>query len=334
MMSPSKVIQKGVTLIEVLLVMVIMSSILVMLIGYTTQKTEQIRIDRATLQMQQILNAALAYYVNNGVWPVTCGSSVDLNGSTLQTAGYLPNQTTNNPWGGKYQLSCSSNTSNFSVIANFTGVSNTTLNILAGRLPMAVVGTDQVTSSVTVPGQNLNNARSVNFAGVYHSGACVPVPSCPTGMTAQVMVVPVSVSGLNDDPSISGACAAGALDYTSCSGLTAYPISSFTGVAYGPVFYSSTGSSGTANVPNCGDPTTTGDCLISTTSGSPYMVISQNVWRVCLSITTEKGQVTPRNSYAWGQATGSVMVLTRCSPGAGEPGTGGNGGPDFTIWQK
>ena len=61
--------------------------------------------------------------------------------------------------------------------------------VIAGELPVAYVsdkygdpyvsGNVYVTAQVTTPGQNLNNARSVNFVGIYHNGACVPVPNCP-----------------------------------------------------------------------------------------------------------------------------------------------------------
>ena len=63
----------GVTLIEILLVLVIIASIIVVAGRYFQQKAETMRIDRTALQMQYILSAGLAYYVANGTWPGNSG---------------------------------------------------------------------------------------------------------------------------------------------------------------------------------------------------------------------------------------------------------------------
>ena len=39
--------------------------------------------------------------------------------------------------------------------------------------------TCEVVAAVNIPGQNLNNAGAVTFAGLYYHGGCVPVPQCP-----------------------------------------------------------------------------------------------------------------------------------------------------------
>jgi prepilin-type N-terminal cleavage/methylation domain-containing protein len=309
-------LQKGVTLIEVLLVMVIMSSVFVMLIGYTTQKTEQIRIDRATLQMQQILNAGMAYYVNNGNWPVpTCGTASSLSPLQTSPSNYLPS-TVNNPWGGTYTINCSSTTGTFSVTANITAASASTLAVLAGRLPMGVTGTNTVTASVNIPGQNLNNARSVNFAGIFHPDACVPVPSCPSGMTVQIMVTPAQVTGNN-------------ISYLSSS--TAFPLVNFSAYATGP-----NKATSTSGPPVCAGETSSSlsypvqstYCLSGMSGYSPVTINDGNqYWRVCLQVTTTQGVVAASSSagYAW-EAQQSLLVLTRCAPPS-EPV-----GSDFNIW--
>src|SRR5580704_3955793 len=99
--------KKGFTLIEMLLVLVIVSSLIYMLFGYVQQKTMQMRIDRTSLQMQQILNAGLSYYVGNGKWPVSVGTAYNLTANPsagtnlLQTNGYLPKGVTiASPFGG------------------------------------------------------------------------------------------------------------------------------------------------------------------------------------------------------------------------------------------
>ena len=72
----------GFTLIEMLLVMAIISTMIVLSIGYMNTRTRALTIDRTSAQMQQILNAGLSYYVNNNAWPADI--------STMQSAGYLP----------------------------------------------------------------------------------------------------------------------------------------------------------------------------------------------------------------------------------------------------
>src|SRR3989338_87955 len=223
--------KKGFTLIEILLVLTIVSVIFGMAIVYLQQKTQAMRIDRGTLQMQQVLNAALAYYVAKGAWPVTSTGTLYLlnQNSPLATEGYIPITTAlpfKSPWGLTYQIGATnSNFYIFSSLVTLTRMPEATMRAistqLSGRLPLSFTTTSTsitptqpgncsgsggcfVVASVTVPGQNLNQADAVRFANLYHHGGCVPVPECPydpgsgTRMKAEIIVVPVSVSGLND----------------------------------------------------------------------------------------------------------------------------------------
>lgn len=297
--------EKGFTLIELLLVMVIISIIIYASIGYIQQKIQQMRIDRTSTQMQQILNAGLAYYVANGQWP-PAASTTDL--SALQGT-YLPPSSVSlvNPWGKPYQISSSAQL--FYVWTQTTTVTTSgasaAANVIAGTLPLAYTSTAAgtppaagsqctnqnscyVVASVNIPGQNLNNARAVNFAGLYHHGACVPVPSCPvdasgTTMTPQIMVVPVSVSGLNDT------------DQPSPAKSNVYPISSFTAYA----------TSAATNPNAC-----TGGTQVACTPINP--VAGATYWRVCLQVVTEKGTVSSSAGSAWGQYV-TLMAITRCA---------------------
>ncbi len=302
----------GFTLIEMLLVLVIIAAILVGLLGYTQQKTESMRRDRTAMQMQQIENAAMAYYVSTSSWPA--------NIAALQTAGFLPSSLGNNPYANPYFINSDSSTGNFSVCTAVTSNNSdnamTLAQTLAGMLPLGfVTDTDDPSSScspnmtpttscsqtsctivtiVNIPGQNLNNARSVNFAGIYKNGACVPVPQCPGGtgsnsMKASIMVVPVSVSGVYSNNS------------------TVLPISSFTARA--------TPSAMTPNT--CAD-MAAGPQSCNLSAPGPY-------WRVCLQVITEKGEVTSVTNPQWGAMT-SLMALTRCVPN-NEPS-----GSDFSVY--
>ena len=63
-------LSKGFTLIEMMLVLVIVSAIIYMGAGYLQQRTMQLKVDKTVAQVQQILSAAVAYYItNNYTWP-------------------------------------------------------------------------------------------------------------------------------------------------------------------------------------------------------------------------------------------------------------------------
>lgn len=319
----------GFTLIEMILVMVIIAMILYASIGYIQQRAQTARIDRTTGQMQQIMNAALAYYVANGTWPATLAD--------LQTGYYLPTGTLNNPWGLSYQVKAGTATPAPPAFGSpppilyvwttipQTGTTGSAIVIarsIANYLPLSfttnsassppanntacttAMTTCKVVAQLNVPGQNLNNARAVNFAGLYHNGGCVPVPQCPIDttqqyMTPEIMVVPVSVSGLNDSGS-----------------MRVYPISSFTAYATGPA----------ANPPACRNSLSAPSCA-SNLVGSA----ASSYWRACLQVVTQKGDVQTSGSIAGTPATGwganvTLMAITRCSV------NGETAGSSFTVY--
>jgi competence protein ComGC len=295
---------KGFTLFETLLVLGIMSAFLVMSLRFVSQKATEARIDKASIQIQQILNAALVYYLNNSKWPADI--------SELVLGQYLTS-TMVNPWGGGYVFY--SNNKLFYVWAGAPATSTAQIaemQRIAGRLPQGyvtqsdpplppsacVIGNCKVVAAVSVPGQNLNNARGVNFANLYHPGACVPAPVCPANTSPQIMVIPVSVSGFNDKNSS-----------------TIYPISSFTAYAVPTTPQVYTG------MPRCGGGANKDCDVVGSTTG--------NFWRVCLEVITEVGNVgtvgTPANDTYGADVT--VLAITRCSPDT-EPV-----GSDFSVYE-
>ncbi len=320
---------KGFSLIEMLLVLAIMATVIVALLGYTTQKSDEMRRDRTVMQMEQFLNAGLSYYVSFGSWPLTVAD--------LQTKLFLPNTTIRNGWGQQYTLGDNSTSSSsagsgsqFSVCTMVVGQrAFAAATIIAGRLPIATAydggsqtdpcpresttlpctsssTTCTIQSSVNIPGQNLNNARSINFAGLYHNGACVPAPACPsTAMMPTIMAVPVSVSGLND----------------SSSPTDIYPLSSFTAYVTG-----TTASDAT--------PTDTpGDCVNGVAApcyqdSSSNKLPTGNYWRVCLRIITQRGTVQYAAST---KDAGIILALTRCVP-LNEYNVPSVHGSDFTVF--
>ncbi len=328
--------QKGFSLLEMLLVLAIIGGAMVMLINYSANKLQQMKLERATLQIQQILNSALTYYVNNSKWP----SCAALNSScVLMTQGYLPapvgSASLQNPYGSAILIGSTGATPNaaqFYVASNVGNAANA-LSV-AGRLPLGIITTlgnwttgtssggtsvavnttgTYAVGSVTIPGQNLNNARAINFAGIYRSGACVPAPKCPEGMMSQIYVAPVGVSGINDAPS--------SCSDSSCVA-NAYAITSFVAFARGgdttktrPI---------NASPYDCAleNESTPASCI--GTHGDDTMITrdpnTNEYWRVCLNVVTEKGNVKPDNdinvnkmSYReQGKRMGSIMAVTRC----------------------
>ncbi len=360
--------QHGFTLVEMLLVLAIASSLILMLLNYSTRKAQELRRDKTVLQIQQLLNSGLSYYVNNSKWPITCGTTTwtvpnTLTGATNNnfSGSYLPNGFSMNPYSNNYSLNCDTQASDHG--GNFyvaTAVSTPVdALIIAGGLPMAYIttpasvtsnaappaqdaactsppytGCTEVVSSVNIPGQNLNNARSVNFAGIYYSGSCVPAPNCPAGMTPSIMVVPASVAGVNGNPTCQGTSASGAYDpvgsnaNNSCKA-NLYPLTAFSAFARGgdtstpggPVAPGNAGSGGPNDCTISGTPSPA-PCWQSYSNGTPTYITDQttNYWRVCLAVQTQDGGVTilnNSNAIQWGKMIGNVMAFTRCVPNNG-----------------
>jgi prepilin-type N-terminal cleavage/methylation domain-containing protein len=350
LMKMTKRTQTGFTLLEMILVLAIMASVLALITNYGSQRMNQFRRDRTAAQMQQILNAALSYYVSNGTWPVTCGTSITLSGSPLsllQTKNYLPNQAVTSPWGaGAYTINCNNTTGIFTVATNVP--TTTEANIMTGELPMVAItgsGPYTVTAQVNIPGQNLNNARSINFGSLYHHGACVPVPTCPAGMNPQIIVVPGAVAGVSTAPTDSSGntnanCSSNIFNPNgtlsqggSCTKITYYPINAFSAYATG-------GTSGVAATASGGPPTCNGadgskPCYATVTQGGTTSITDgKPYWRVCLSVVTENGPVPltgaapngSTNDLFWTESMGYVYATTRCTPNSA---TGEPSGSDF-----
>ncbi len=348
-MTANKRYTKGFTLIEMLLVLVIISGIVYMGAGYLQQRALSLRIDRTSGQMQQILNAGLSYYISNNKWPVSAGSKPSaLDGTNvLQTGGYLPSSMPS-PWGGaNYYIY--STASNFYVSVAMPTTNATSINIaktIMGTLPLSF--TDQsasatsvttpcavgkncyVITTVNIPGESLNGAQAINFAGLYHSGACVPAPQCPTNYTAQAFVVPVAVNGFYSAPTVTGGnCTP--TDKSGCQ-MTYYPLNGYTAyTTQTSAVSASTGpygcGTGNSTPSPCYEDGSTGTPGTQFPNSPPYN--STNYWRVCIAVTTSSGDVAPSGTYEnpWGQLTGTVLVMTRCQPPSE------NVGSNFYVWE-
>jgi type II secretory pathway pseudopilin PulG len=349
-----KVKSAGFTLIELLLMLTIVSLILVTAIRLGVQKQEETRVSRTLLQMQQILNAGLAFYMETGDWP---NRTTDLRGKYLPPAAV----TFKPPWQTSY-YGVGKKDDMFYVYAKVPsgGIAST----IAGKLPNSYVTTStfadggpppsvrncsatadcMIVASINPPGQNLSNSTSVNFANLYHSGACVPVPKCPidhNGRQLQptIFVVPVSVSGAFDrpqsdsDPSVNNACylPPGNI-YPVCRNLKVYPLNSYTAWAIGPKDLSTDTLARCDGQTNPSKPDFSA-CWRDQPNLNFDRITQGSFWRVCVSITTEKGKISPVQetshpdiSTAWGQSVASVLAITRCEPPSENKGSG------FNVW--
>lgn len=358
MMKTSMRVHRGFTLVGILLILVIISAVFYGMISYYQQKSMQNAIDRSALQMQQILNAALSYYVSNGYWPgmgvndvgvvsaLQCLYGSSSNPPDCQSQ-YLPSNLVNSPWGEPYNAQSNSSGSLFSVwvtispasqagqtFAQFQWIPFAVAYNLASTLPLGYMTSETsgnppappavalgsqptdfcswgqpctVVSSINIPGQNLNNATAVNFAGLYHHGGCVPVPTCPFDANGfqtvpEIMVMPVSVPGQNF-----------------YGNNNVYPLTSFTAYAM---------PKGNPP-PNCKSaPATPVSC--APLNGPPAP--SGQYWRACMDVVTEMGDVgvtnkAPKNGVPWG-ANQVLLAITRCAVPA-EPA-----GSPFTVYSQ
>lgn len=305
-------IRAGFTLIEMLLVIVVIGMILLASVQYLQLKGAQSRIDRTTIQMQQILNAGLAYYIANGNWPE---KPEDLMPTDQTLPRYLTGDAFQSPWGIEYQIgtTLSPKKDLFSVYLVLTAPDNSsfassTAKILAGSLPMGYTSNDtanlaqvpsidhtcgdteatcSVVASVNLPGQDLNERGAVRFANLYRHGGCVPAPNCPTNNNSypQIMVVPAQVSG-----NLMGA---------QSTPTAVYPISQFTAYAVGL---------GASTIPT-GEPA---PCVQGRKAQACGGTIAngKKYWHVCLKVVTEAGTLVEND---WAQQDNTLLAITRCT---------------------
>lgn len=176
--------QAGFTLLELMLVVAIIAAISVIGISAYKQQVQNFQVDKAALQMQQWMEAAVAYRVANGVWPSlpspapsgctsinqmleATAASNPCNAPTPVVTYVTPGSIDANPWGGAYELTApSTSLANFQVStklsAGLANGENLAKNI-AARLPNATTsiagGTTPpypayaVTASVGIPSQ-------------------------------------------------------------------------------------------------------------------------------------------------------------------------------------
>lgn len=333
-MKLHKSIKNGFTLLEMLLVLVIVSSLIAMFLNFTTKQFHQQQRDKTVVQMQQILNAALAYYVNYGSWPggtdKSCTSSGDVLNAThpLLVNNYLPNATWTNAYAKSF-LTCvdtsTSGTNVFYVIDEINSANTATdAKIIAGMLPFGLTTTASSGgggggSSVPMPTFPFTQTTcpAAGGGGGGSSASCMVVSGVnPPGQSlntarsvnfgsiyssGQCVPYPACPAGMTPQIYAVPVSVNGAFDSNSTN---VYPISSYT--AYATL---STPPNGTP--PNCNAGDGFNDNCASVTGGVSG---TGNYWRVCLSVTTPRGRIMT-SSMSDTANKGSIMAITRCRPG-------------------
>jgi len=214
---------KGFTLIEILFVIAILSVLASLGLSVLQQRAQQLKVERAALQMQQILQAGMAFKADDagGAWPISCTQDTFIK--------YLSVNSTGNPWGNTTTCGPVTGTPKFQVktqvptekIADqiiallpnagkditssppnvfvYTEVSGTS----GGRGTTGnIIFNDIVTK--TIPNAFFSQGTGSNFGRYPGVGSeSIPQFSCPSGMQGEVLFLTKQIY-TGDDHNFSG----------------------------------------------------------------------------------------------------------------------------------
>jgi len=217
---------KAFTLIEMMLVIAVIAIIAMFSLMMYQKNAKTARIDKAAVEMQHILEAALAYNVDKGEWP-TPRSDEDCSSTQPDTAdqfvkNYIPNQDAQSSYGSYFCWSPTGITSGgesddhtgqrlFWVAMKVPDNDTQLAKRVAARLPNAIV-----TSDLTQPkGQPCNNSTCYVRAEVVQPG----MSSNSQGGSGMVVAT-------GDCPSRNNASNSNA-DSSTCGALTNHNISEY-----------------------------------------------------------------------------------------------------------
>lgn len=209
--------KKAFTIIEMLLVIAILGVLAMLGLRYIAKQSEQNKVSKASLQVQQFLQAGLAYQAEKGAWPICSDNTPTGDFMT----NYVPNMTENlNPWGTdsyhwidppQDQNDCSNDDGSGSKFRVYTDLKDARLaGLLVNSLPNAAISntttviaevspsTKQASSggiSVLYYGsKNVKSIYSADENGVVNNYDRVEIPytdeDCPNPDTQKIMVFP------------------------------------------------------------------------------------------------------------------------------------------------
>lgn len=179
----------GFTLIELLLVIAVISVLAAVGIMSFRRSFQENRIDKVAIGMQHVLEAAMAYYVDQNEWPANHACDGTGGDTTDFVTNYLPNSNTKSFYGTDYCWEKAGDTNRlFWVAVKIPGDGVENLAVakrLAARLPNAIATNDPDTTTIpapacdasdcfvraeiTVPGTASNNIQQSSIAA---TGEC------------------------------------------------------------------------------------------------------------------------------------------------------------------
>lgn len=181
---------KGVTLLEMLLVIAVTTTLMVGTLSLARNKAANVKNDKAVLVMQQWLQAAISYYVVN---PGDVEQGVDLK-SVLVQKKFMPPEVDMNPWDKPYDVYLKGKT-----IIVSTTVPDSQVKVIQGNLPYTPAAKPAEQGSVILAAPlPVPDATAIQYsdivAGTQRNYAIVPAPNCPDEMTPEIFAVPVMYS--------------------------------------------------------------------------------------------------------------------------------------------
>jgi prepilin-type N-terminal cleavage/methylation domain-containing protein len=189
--------KSGFTLIELIFVLAIIGVTLTLGLSYITKLAERTKEKTTALQMQQILQAGMTYYVKNNKWPDDgTSASIDTFGSYIPAISRLDT----NPW-GKNSYVWSGQTSGGMLFSVSTDVSNAYAAArIMSLLPNASVSGSTVKAEITIPGQ----AQAAEHGYIMRVGVVPTITSESSSMKKDNASSPFLVMNAADATSCNG----------------------------------------------------------------------------------------------------------------------------------
>lgn len=201
----------GYTLIETLLVIAVLAIMVAMGLSYYQQTLVTQKVERTAAQMQQLSQAATAYYVDNGCWP----NSSQCKSTVLPFQGYMPVGISANSWGNSYSFQTEPQFGKKFQILSGILPSTALADRLIGALPGAVISSQdarQVMMEITIPAQQAPAPKTdyqismINYSDSLGDGSASSFSfSCPPGWIGRGFAAPFHLAA-NDSLSRNWFC--------------------------------------------------------------------------------------------------------------------------------
>jgi prepilin-type N-terminal cleavage/methylation domain-containing protein len=163
--------KRGFSLLEMMLVLAVMAVVTLTGLSYLREKALNAKIDKTALQLQQWLQAGLAFYNNNGEWPKENKQLIP-EPYDPQTA-YLPSELKTSPWGTDYVIrregAKPGNLFNIDLplAASIADAKGENIgNRIAAKLPSAIWINGVLTATIT-PSPGPGEGGDIIFKGIY-----------------------------------------------------------------------------------------------------------------------------------------------------------------------